>query len=132
MNHLIGHRFSIQFEVSKVNPGSDYPISANYISADGTVTPYIATFKEDGRVIASHNPVTTFPEALQIPWDECPWAQYAAMDKDGDWFFYSHEPVKRSNVWDDPDDKYAVCGDFKFPPVANWNQSLVKRPNTKF
>lgn len=56
----------------------------------------------------------------------CPeWAQYAAVDKNGEGFVFSHKPTKRKNEW------IFECGDFRhigdFDP-SGWKNSLIERP----
>lgn len=66
---------------------------------------------------------------LQLPWDKAPeWAQWAAMDEDGEWCWYTHEPLPDGLDWIPPfiaDSRYI---DFTFPPCTNWKESKRKRP----
>ena len=35
-----------------------------------------------------------------IDWSKAPeWANYAAMDKDGDWFYYENLPIVSGETW---------------------------------
>lgn len=59
----------------------------------------------------------------------CPeWAQYAAVDKNGDGFVFSHKPTKRKNEW------FFECGVLRhigsFDP-SDWRDSLIERPAAK-
>lgn len=74
---------------------------------------------------------------LQLPWDKAPeWAQWAAMDADGDWCWYTHEPfiVEKSQGSDfdqwliDGGVDRRLCRGFTFPPCTNWKESKRKRP----
>lgn len=68
--------------------------------------------------------------------DGCPdWAQWAAVDKSGNAFWYSNEPVLCSFGWLTAlKDKYKViCDDDNRPllfKTDNWVYSLIKRPKS--
>ena len=63
---------------------------------------------------------------LQLPWDKAPeWAQWAAMDDAGSWYWYSDEPPLIDGVWTL---EKGTCLDFDFPPCTNWKESKRKRP----
>jgi hypothetical protein len=61
-----------------------------------------------------------------LPWHEAPeWAQWAAMDKDGSWFWYDMEPSVLGDQW-----HYAgrTCDIFDAPKHPDWTQSKQRRP----
>ena len=65
-----------------------------------------------------------------IQWIYAPkWANYAAMDQDGDWFWYEAEPEcdEELGVFLSPEgarhDNLVTQG----PEVSDWKKSLVKR-----
>lgn len=68
--------------------------------------------------------------------DGCPdWAQYAAVDKNGNAFWYSNEPVLCSFGWlTSLKDKYkSICDADKRPllfKADDWVYSLIKRPKS--
>jgi hypothetical protein len=60
-------------------------------------------------------------------WKYAPeWANYLAMDADGDWFWYESEPAAATYAWDCG----AVCMVLRhdFPPAAGWAKTLEARP----
>jgi antitoxin component of MazEF toxin-antitoxin module len=74
---------------------------------------------------------------LQLPWDKAPeWAQWAAMDADGEWAWYSHEPSMVEKGLNNSFDQWLIdggtaerlCRGFSFPPCTNWKESKRKRP----
>lgn len=74
---------------------------------------------------------------LQLPWDKAPeWAQWAAMDLDGEWCWFSKEPVldatgSSNDMWyitKEPKDTIVLSTSFDFPPCTNWKESKRKRP----
>ncbi len=66
---------------------------------------------------------------LQLPWDKAPeWAQWAAMDCKGEWFWYSHEPLPDRLEWALQFVIDSKCRLFDFPPCTNWKESKRKRP----
>lgn len=79
---------------------------------------------------------TLKPTELELPWHESPdWAQWAAMDSDNEWTWYSHEPIIRLNDQKCRVDKWLIeggngrfCTGFTFPPCSNWKESKRKRP----
>ena len=37
---------------------------------------------------------------MKPDWKDAPeWANYLAMDSDGGWFWYEHEPIVRGDCW---------------------------------
>jgi hypothetical protein len=63
-----------------------------------------------------------------IDWSNAPaWAQYAAQDADGWWYWYEKEPYKDGKAWG-----YAPAT--RCTPViarpTNWAGTLQKRPET--
>ncbi len=67
-----------------------------------------------------------YANMLNLPWDKAPeWAQWAAMDDNGDWYWYSEEPPRIDDEWTL---KKGICLSFEFPPCSNWKESKRKRP----
>lgn len=63
---------------------------------------------------------------LQLPWDKAPeWAQWAAMDEDGEWWWHNDEPYIDGTAWIPPSFIFEA---FYFPPCTNWKESKRKRP----
>lgn len=63
-----------------------------------------------------------------LPWDEAPeWARWAAMDEDGDWWWYSEEPTIRSISYS-PDNIRDACLQFNHAMHTNWRKSKQARP----
>lgn len=62
---------------------------------------------------------------MQIDWTQAPrWARYAAMDQNGTWMWYAHEPIQRSDCW-----QPACAGFESFNPCpVHWTQTLTERP----
>jgi hypothetical protein len=61
-------------------------------------------------------------------WKGAPeWANWAAMDEDGDWYWFDRQPKKRKAVWIGRNREY----DFPAPPVPDWTKSLTYRPTMK-
>lgn len=65
---------------------------------------------------------------LQLPWDKAPeWAQWAAMDGDGEWWWYKYDPHCGVRQWNTSLTNGAF-EQFSFPPCSNWKESKRKRP----
>jgi hypothetical protein len=61
-----------------------------------------------------------------IPWDRAPeWARWAAMDSDGQWYWYAIEPDPASTIWHGGSH---VFTSFDHPRVLNWRNSKQERP----
>jgi hypothetical protein len=61
-------------------------------------------------------------------WSQAPeWANYVAMDADGEWFWYSEEPTIVDNVWIPDGGHHIYAGTTDSP----WTSSLSTRPNSK-
>ena len=61
-----------------------------------------------------------------LPWHEAPaWAMWAAMDRNGSWFWYDMEPSVLGDQW-----HYAgrTCDIFDAPKHPDWAQSKQRRP----
>ncbi|HMA79054.1 MAG TPA: hypothetical protein VKP88_08085 [Candidatus Paceibacterota bacterium] len=59
-------------------------------------------------------------------WEDAPeWAEWVAMDKDGEWFWYKGKPFTGKSVWFRT---VGRCYHFKAPPSLDWTKSLTKRP----
>lgn len=68
---------------------------------------------------------------LQLPWDKAPeWAQWAAMDASGEWWWYWKEPVHgiENPAWHPTTPYDTAYEQFTFPPCTNWKESKRKRP----
>lgn len=61
--------------------------------------------------------------------DECPdWAQYAAVDADGEAYWYEDAPCCMLHQWfHRSDSRYKAIGDSSFD-ATDWQNSLIKRP----
>ena len=75
------------------------------------------------------------PTQHPIPWDTLPeWAQWAAMDKDGQWNGYRHCPEYSrifSDMWTNRNPKKGEIGYQMFhasPFPGDWRDSLQQRP----
>ena len=68
------------------------------------------------------------PAVGKPSWDEAPeWAQWLAQDRDGQWFWYSHEPVTSQNSWATQTglrSEHAFVRDTK----PSWHGTLEGRP----
>lgn len=63
---------------------------------------------------------------VKLPWDKAPeWAQWAAMDADGEWWWYENEPEISHILWRHTNG-LLYC--FNFPPCTNWKESKRQRP----
>ena len=66
------------------------------------------------------------PAEPPIPWQLAPdWAQWAAMDADGEWWWYENEPEISHILWRHTNG-LLYC--FNFPPCTNWRESKRQRP----
>lgn len=124
VNPLIGYEFNIKYRVVEVND-SDYPIVARMVGLDGEVQGSEESFTSDGCFLIGRTPVVNFPS---IPWDQCLWANYAAMDKNGKWYFYSHEPFLDEKDWKKQSGQFSVFAPFEYSKALNWQTSLIQRP----
>ncbi len=62
---------------------------------------------------------------VKLPWDEAPeWAQWAAMDADGEWWWYQTEPEVSHILWRHTT---GLLCHFDFPPCTNWKESKRQR-----
>jgi hypothetical protein len=62
---------------------------------------------------------------MKPDWNDAPeWANYAAMDKEGDWYWYEILPRKLCTRWLSEDGK---CEMVNFSRMV-WESSLKKRP----
>jgi hypothetical protein len=63
---------------------------------------------------------------LGLPWHKAPaWAMWAAMDSDGEWFWFVGEPKRGNAVWvDNP----MVDEPFQCDLRPDWTQSKQRRP----
>ena len=72
---------------------------------------------------------TLKPTELELPWHEAPdWAQWAAMDEDGEWWWYKYDPYCGVRCWNSSLTDDAAFELFLFPPCSNWKESKRKRP----
>lgn len=68
--------------------------------------------------------------------DSCPdWAQWAAVDEDGAAYFYMYRPSPGVNRYRCTDAESPCIlihtGGLLFDPTADWQHSLIKRPERK-
>lgn len=63
---------------------------------------------------------------MKPDWKDAPeWAQWLAMDSDGYWYWYSHEPYVITEGWVNDISNIAYAGCSK-----PWHLSLTGRPKT--
>lgn len=63
---------------------------------------------------------------MKPDWKDAPeWANYLAMDDDGEWCWYEERPVPRINFWVS-DGRYCLAG-----YGQRWDRTLEDRPETK-
>lgn len=63
---------------------------------------------------------------LTPSWLDAPeWANYAAMDKEGDWYWYEKEPTPGKMYWIPQDGRTLLIEEFR---ISYWKSSLTKRP----
>ena len=73
---------------------------------------------------------------IDYPWEFCPPGyNYAAIDRNGDAFWYRVKPTRVANHWAVMTEDLEICylhlGFLNNPPKDfQWKQSLQKRPNT--
>ena len=62
---------------------------------------------------------------MKIDWSTAPsWANYAAMDKDQEWYWYEFEPTScKDGTWSNLRNAGHVTGIY-----VNWETSLQERP----
>lgn len=57
-------------------------------------------------------------------WDDAPeWANYVAMDEDGEWFWFENEPKVQMRGWWAEGRYRLACF-----ALENWEETLEKRP----
>ncbi len=57
-------------------------------------------------------------------WKAAPsWANYAAMDEDGAWYWYGKKPDVATDCWIPAEGDYEACTSIK-----DWHHSLEERP----
>ena len=62
---------------------------------------------------------------MKPDWNDAPeWANYVAMDKNGDWFWYEYEPLLTPGSHG----FYVHTGKNGRVEKKNWQESLQKRP----
>lgn len=62
---------------------------------------------------------------MTIDWTQAPpWARYAAMDANGDWFWYAEKPAARQHSWSSFSPNFESFN----PCPVHWTQSLTERP----
>ena len=58
-----------------------------------------------------------------IPWSECPWAKYAAVDSDGFVFVYENEPrIGEDGMWESTGRREIVGG---VDLICDWRETLT-------
>ncbi len=67
---------------------------------------------------------------VKLPWDQAPeWAQWAAMDGTGEWWWYEYEPIFLTPAdWEEWCVPGGTCLEFEFPHCTNWKESKRQRP----
>ena len=56
-------------------------------------------------------------------WSTAPsWARYLAMDRDGEWYWFSHEPNAGISGW------WISVGECCRAGISNWRDTLEERP----
>ena len=64
---------------------------------------------------------------MKPDWKNAPeWANYLAMDKDNEWWWYETEPVADVDGWWGTTNKTQICN----PPDQEWDKTLEKKPNS--
>jgi hypothetical protein len=62
---------------------------------------------------------------MKPDWKDAPeWANYLAMDKSGDWFWYASRPalLDSEGSWGSPAGHYELC------EMTGWKETLESRP----
>ena len=62
---------------------------------------------------------------MKPDWKDAPeWANYLAMEKNGDWYWYLRKPIRQDECW------WCGGGKFEFAKRTGvyWKDSLEKRP----
>lgn len=68
-------------------------------------------------------------QKINYPWSKAPhWAQWAATDSDGNFFWYEQEPFLAIREWLIDDGKHKYGFRVFFEDCSEWKQSLQKRP----
>src|SRR6056297_1793906 len=58
-------------------------------------------------------------------WEKAPdWANWAAMDEDGRWYWFEEQALTSVYTWIDTGGEYE---EFEAPPASDWKESLTKR-----
>ena len=64
-------------------------------------------------------------------WDDAPeWANWMAMDKDGEWYWFAPRPIKKATEWDSVDGVQAQFSGVTHPNPSSydWTKSIQPRP----
>lgn len=73
-------------------------------------------------------------EQINYPWHLAPdWAEYAAVDENGDAYWYENKPIRRysATVWGGVlDGAFCNIPNYK-SEISDWTKSLEKRPDGK-
>ena len=65
---------------------------------------------------------------MKPDWKDAPkWANWLAMDEDGEWCWYQDEPTQGNRMWDIYDDRFDYALVLGNEP--DWRKTLEKRPN---
>ena len=68
---------------------------------------------------------------INYPWDWAPdWAQYVAVDENGDAYWFEKEPKIVGTTWSESSGFFCKFGNSKLP--VDWTKSLEKRPNFNY
>jgi len=69
---------------------------------------------------------TIIGNMVMLEWTKAPeWAQWAAMNGNGEWYWYENEPELRTNAWTNA--PLTRNRRFNFPPCTNWKESKRQR-----
>ena len=68
---------------------------------------------------------------MKPDWKDAPeWAQWLAMDEDGEWYWYENPPIETSGCWmAGKADEVPGVGRWALAALGNgWRESLERRP----
>lgn len=80
----------------------------------------------DGRTVwtVNNSGWMSLAEYMQFPWP--PWANWKAVDKSGDAFFYENEPTQKKLTWE-AKGRVQMLGEVK---AAKWRETKVAKDGT--
>lgn len=63
---------------------------------------------------------------MKPDWKDAPlWANYLAMDMDGEWCWYENEPLLAYDYWN-----RSSGSEYEYVVFKNWKETLQKKPLT--